>query len=99
MQLGLPASLLAGLAATQPGAATVAVAEPVDEQAVTAPAAGNLSAWKVADGAQVQAGELIAVMEAMKMEMQVHAHRAGTIRLLAQPGQLQAVGAVLAQIG
>ena len=99
VQLGLPASLLAGLAATQPGAATVAVAEPVDEQAVTAPAAGNLSAWKVADGAQVQAGELIAVMEAMKMEMQVHAHRAGTIRLLAQPGQLQAVGAVLAQIG
>ena len=99
VQLGLPASLLAGLAATQPGAAAVAVAEPVDEQAVTAPAAGNLSAWKVADGAQVQAGELIAVMEAMKMEMQVHAHRAGTIRLLAQPGQLQAVGAVLAQIG
>ncbi|MGE8317739.1 MAG: acetyl/propionyl/methylcrotonyl-CoA carboxylase subunit alpha [Comamonas sp.] len=101
VQLGLPASLLAGLASAQPGAgaALAAPAEPVDEQAVTAPAAGNLSAWKVADGDLVQAGDLIAVMEAMKMEMQVHAHRAGTIRLLAQAGGMQAAGAVLARIG
>lgn len=100
MTLGLPASLLAGLAAAQPGAAgeAAAPAEPVDDKAVTAPAAGNLSAWKVAEGAAVQAGDLVAVMEAMKMEMQVHAHRAGTIRLLAQKGELQVAGAVLARI-
>ncbi|OFU89036.1 MULTISPECIES: biotin carboxylase N-terminal domain-containing protein [Stenotrophomonas] len=99
MQLGLPASLLVGLAAAQPTTlAATAVAERVDEQAVTAPAAGNLSAWKVVDGAHVQEGDLIAVMEAMKMEMQVHAHRAGTIHLIAQQGQLQDMGAVLARI-
>ncbi|MFT4103870.1 MAG: hypothetical protein QM674_23170, partial [Burkholderiaceae bacterium] len=46
----------------------------------------------------VQEGELVAVMEAMKMEMQVNAHRAGTIRLLAQAGGAQAAGAVLARI-
>ena len=100
VSLGLPASLLAGLAAAQPGptAEAAAPAEPVDDKAVTAPAAANLSTWKVADGAVVQAGDLVAVMEAMKMEMQVHAHRAGTIRLLARKGELQAAGAVLARI-
>lgn len=98
--MGVPTSLLAGLAAAQPGPAaeTTAPAEPVDDKAVTAPAAGSLSTWKVADGAAVQAGDLVAVMEAMKMEMQVHAHRAGTIRLLAQKGVLQVTGAVLARI-
>ena len=83
------------------GGASPAPAAPfeVDPAAVAAPIAGSLQAWKVADGDTVAQGDTIATMEAMKMEMQVHAHRAGTIRLLAQPGQLQAVGAVLAQIG
>ena len=98
--LGLPASLLAGLAAAQPGAAaSVPEAAPAaDDSAVTAPAAGTLRAWKVEDGAAVQAGELLAVMEAMKMEMQVLAPRAGTIRRRAEAGAFQAAGAVLAHI-
>ena len=97
--LGLPASLLAGMA-VQPGdAAPAATAPPpADESAVTAPAAGTLVAWKVSEGAPVQAGELIAVMEAMKMEMQLHAHRAGSIQALAAAGGFHAAGAVLARI-
>ena len=104
VNLGLPASLLAGLTTTQAAVAgsvparASEPAEPEDSAAVTAPAAGNLSTWKVAEGAVVQAGDLIAVMEAMKMEMQVHAHRAGSIRLLARKGELQVAGAVLARI-
>lgn len=102
--LGLPAGLFEGLAAASPpvaGGAVVRATETVelkDANAVTAPSAGNLSAWKVADGVTVRAGELIAVMEAMKMEMQVHAHRAGTIHLMARKGELQVAGAVLARI-
>ena len=93
--LGLPVHLLAGLAAAQPGGTT---APAVDEHAVTAPAAGTLLAWKVAEGAAVQAGDLLAVMEAMKMEMQVHAHRAGAIHALAPAGSFHAAGAALARI-
>ena len=62
------------------------------------PIAGNLHAWKVADGDTVQEGDVIAVMEAMKMEMQVMAHRSGRITLTAAAGTGQALGAVIARI-
>jgi acetyl-CoA/propionyl-CoA carboxylase biotin carboxyl carrier protein len=97
--LGLPAHLLAGLAAAQPGGPRRPPMPPAaDEHAVTRPAAGTLLSWKVADGAAVQAGDLVAVMEAMKMEMQVHAHRAGHIRQHTPAGGFQAAGATLARI-
>ncbi|MBS0391102.1 MAG: ATP-grasp domain-containing protein [Proteobacteria bacterium] len=97
MQLGLPAALLQGLATTG-GAAALAPEAPVDEAAVAAPIAGNLHAWKVQDGAAVQAGDVIAVMEAMKMEMQVTAHRSGHITLQAEAGTYQSAGACIARI-
>lgn len=100
VSLGLPAVLLQGLAAGASGGAGVAAEKDViDPAAVASPIAGNLHAWKVADGDEVQEGDVIAVMEAMKMEMQVHAHRAGQIRLQAEAGTQQALGAVLARIG
>ena len=70
----------------------------MDAAAVTSPIAGNLHAWKVADGDTVQEGDVIAVMEAMKMEMQVTAHRAGRVALTAAAGTAQALGAVIARI-
>jgi len=83
-QIGLPRSFLAGLShAPQHDAAPAAG---VDDAAIHAPIAGSIQAWKIEDGAQVQAGDLLAVMEAMKMEVQVTAARAGIIRLVAQPG-------------
>jgi acetyl-CoA/propionyl-CoA carboxylase biotin carboxyl carrier protein len=42
---------------------------------------------------------VIAVMEAMKMEMQVTAHRSGVVALVAEAGKAQALGAVIARIG
>ncbi|MEG0202063.1 MAG: acetyl-CoA carboxylase biotin carboxyl carrier protein subunit, partial [Comamonas sp.] len=49
-------------------------------------------------GDEVKEGDVIAVMEAMKMEMQVAAHQSGRITLAAQAGTAQALGAVLAHI-
>jgi len=102
VSLGLPAELLRGLSAAGASAGAPAPAghaEAADPAAVTSPIAGTLHAWKVEDGAEVQEGDVIAVMEAMKMEMQVAAHRSGRITLQAQAGSYHAVGACLAQIG
>jgi len=99
VQLGLPAVLLQGLAAGAGGAVSVSSApEAVDAAAVQSPIAGNLHAWKVADGDAVQEGDVIAVMEAMKMEMQVSAHCSGRITLAAAAGTAQTLGAVIAHI-
>ena len=99
VHLGLPAVLLQGLANVSGGAAQVTAPElVVDAGAVTSPIAGNLHAWKVAEGDLVQDGDVIAVMEAMKMEMQVTAHGSGRITLTAEAGTSQALGAVIARI-
>ncbi|QCI12196.1 ATP-grasp domain-containing protein [Pseudomonas putida] len=87
-ELGLPAGLLAGinLGGAVPVADTPASAEAVDERAVVTPVAGNLHAWVAEDGAQVEAGQVIAVMEAMKMETSILAPCAGTLKITEQPG-------------
>jgi acetyl-CoA/propionyl-CoA carboxylase biotin carboxyl carrier protein len=70
----------------------------VDPEAVISPIAGNLHAWKVADGDEVKEGDVIAVMEAMKMEMQVSAHKSGRITLAAAGRHCPDLGAVIAHI-
>ncbi|KPF44607.1 acetyl/propionyl/methylcrotonyl-CoA carboxylase subunit alpha [Rhizobium sp. G187] len=85
--LGIPASLLAGLGGLAgQGTAAAAPAEKTDASAITAPIAGTLQAFKVEDGAMVQEGDLIAVMEAMKMETQITAARAGQVKFKAEAG-------------
>jgi len=100
MALGLPAELLRDLQSVAGGGAPPAPAAPVeaDPAAVAAPIAGSLQAWKVADGDTVAQGDTIATMEAMKMEMQVTAHRAGRIALNAERGAHVAAGVVIATI-
>jgi acetyl-CoA/propionyl-CoA carboxylase biotin carboxyl carrier protein len=46
---------------------------------LTAPMQGTIVKVAAEDGQQVEAGELIVVLEAMKMEQPINAHRAGTI--------------------
>ena len=101
MSLGLPAVLLSGLSAAAggAGAAPVEAAAVVDAAAVAAPVSGTVQGWKVADGDEVAAGSVIAVMEAMKMEMQVLAHRAGRIAFSVAAGGYVAAGAAIATIG
>lgn len=110
VSLGLPTSLLHGLAA---GAALSGTAIPggvyadgratgsrgaATDSHVTAPIAGTLQVWKVADGDVVAEGDTIAVMEAMKMEMAVTAHRAGCVALKVEAGCQLAAGTLLAEI-
>ncbi|RQO41343.1 acetyl/propionyl-CoA carboxylase subunit alpha [Variovorax sp. KBW07] len=102
LSLGLPPELLRGLssAASGVGAAPGAQASVVaDAAAVAAPVSGTLQGWKVADGDEVAQGTVIAVMEAMKMEMQVVAHRAGRIAMSAAAGGYVAAGVAIATIG
>ena len=99
--LGLPAELLRGWQSMAGGAASPTAAAPVaaDPAGVTAPIAGILQKWKVADGDSVTQGDTIATMEAMKMEMQVTAHRAGRISLKTEQGAHVAAGVTIAAIG
>jgi acetyl-CoA/propionyl-CoA carboxylase biotin carboxyl carrier protein len=67
--------------------------------ALTAPMQGTIVTVAVTDGQAVKVGELIVVLEAMKMEQPLTAHRAGTVAGLAVvPGQIVATGAVICTI-
>jgi acetyl-CoA/propionyl-CoA carboxylase biotin carboxyl carrier protein len=60
---------------------------------------GTVVKVAVEEGQQVAAGELIVVLEAMKMENPVTAHKDGTITGLAvEPGAAVTQGTVLAEI-
>ena len=48
--------------------------------AVVSPMQGTVLSVAVADGDEIEAGRVICIVEAMKMENEVHAHRAGTVR-------------------
>lgn len=77
MQLGLPAELLNAVRHGGSVAAPILGGEPEHESAVLCPMDGNLVAWQAADGASVTKGQAVAVVEAMKMESPVLAHRDG----------------------
>ena len=64
--------------------------------AVVSPMQGTVLAVEVADGDEVEAGQVICVVEAMKMENEVHAHRAGRVTdLSVAPGQQVTTGQVI----
>jgi acetyl-CoA/propionyl-CoA carboxylase biotin carboxyl carrier protein len=66
---------------------------------LTAPMQGTIVKIAVEEGQQVAAGELVVVLEAMKMEQPINAHKAGTITgLVAEVGQTVTNGAVIAEI-
>ncbi len=103
MALGLPAELLRGLqsgssSGGNSAAEAHAIATEIDPATVAAPITGTLQSWKVADGDTVAAGDPIASMEAMKMEMQVAAHRVGRIALKVEQGAYITAGTGIAEI-
>jgi acetyl-CoA/propionyl-CoA carboxylase biotin carboxyl carrier protein len=66
---------------------------------LTSPMQGTIVKVAVEDGAQVEAGDLIVVLEAMKMEQPLNAHKAGTISgLSAAVGEVVTAGATLCDI-
>jgi acetyl-CoA/propionyl-CoA carboxylase, biotin carboxylase, biotin carboxyl carrier protein len=67
--------------------------------ALTSPMQGTIVKIVATDGQQVAAGELIVVLEAMKMEQPLNAHKAGTITgLTAEVGATVSNGAVICEI-
>ncbi|RMC39827.1 acetyl/propionyl-CoA carboxylase subunit alpha [Paracoccus siganidrum] len=96
-ELGLPAGLLAARpSGDHPPALPDAPTH--DDALLRAPVAGTLTLWQAHDGDQVEAGQVVAVIEAMKMETRIEAHRAGRLSRLADAGQVLAHDAPLARI-
>jgi len=52
----------------------------VAEGAVTAPMTGKIISVKVKKGDQVMAGQILCIIEAMKMENEITAPKAGTVQ-------------------
>ncbi|MCU1574357.1 MAG: acetyl-CoA carboxylase [Micrococcaceae bacterium] len=70
-----------------------------DGAALTSPMQGTIVKVAVANGDVVAEGDLMVVLEAMKMEQPLTAHRSGTVQgLTAQAGDAVNAGAVLATI-
>jgi acetyl-CoA/propionyl-CoA carboxylase biotin carboxyl carrier protein len=71
----------------------------VSGDAVAAPMQGTIVKVAVSEGEQVEAGDLVVVLEAMKMENPVTAHKAGTVTgLAAEVGQSVSQGSVLLEL-
>jgi acetyl-CoA/propionyl-CoA carboxylase biotin carboxyl carrier protein len=69
------------------------------QDAVVSPMQGTVLAVSVADGAEVEAGAVICIVEAMKMENEVYAHRAGVVsQLSVEPGEPVSTGQVICAI-
>ncbi|MGH8888986.1 MAG: acetyl/propionyl/methylcrotonyl-CoA carboxylase subunit alpha [Acidothermaceae bacterium] len=66
---------------------------------LVAPMQGTIVKVAVVEGQRVETGDLVVVLEAMKMEQPLLAHQAGVIaNLSAEPGQSVAGGAVVCEI-
>jgi len=71
----------------------------VSSDALTSPMQGTIVKIAVEEGQVVEIGDLVVVLEAMKMEQPINAHKAGTITgLTATVGLTVANGLVLAEI-
>ena len=69
-------------------------------EAIPAPLAGNIFKVKVAAGQQVNQGDVIVIMEAMKMETEVRAPRGGTVvSVSVKEGDAVQVGEALLMLG
>ena len=95
-----PASSGAGPARTpRRRAGAAAAGPPASGDSLTSPMQGTLVKVAVEDGATVAAGDLVVVLEAMKMEQPVAAHKAGVVKgLAATVGEVVVSGAVICEI-
>ncbi|MBM9504597.1 acetyl/propionyl/methylcrotonyl-CoA carboxylase subunit alpha [Actinacidiphila acididurans] len=106
LEVSLPASLGMTLARTAAAGgakpkrrATTRASTAVSGDALSSPMQGTIVKVAVEENQQVQEGDLIVVLEAMKMEQPLNAHRSGTvIGLKAEVGTSVSSGAVICEI-
>lgn len=98
-----PAAPVAAAAPAAPAATPAPAAAPAaaaDGQKVLSPMPGTILSVNVSVGSAVKAGEVILILEAMKMENEIVAPCDGTVKQLAvQKGSTVATDALLAVVG
>ena len=87
-------------AAPAPAAAPAApvAAAPAGGESVNAPMPGNILDIKVANGSAVKKGDVLIILEAMKMENEIVAPCDGTVNIVVTKGASVETGAVLCTI-
>jgi len=105
LEVVLPAGLGIGAgrggrgAVRRPGRRSAPRATASSNGALTSPMQGTIVKVAIEDGATVGPGDLVVVLEAMKMEQPLVAHRAGRVRgLAAAVGQTVSAGSVICEI-
>ncbi len=104
LEVSLPGGLSAGPARStsrKPPSAHKATssASAASGDSLTAPMQGTIVKVAVADGDAVESGDLVVVLEAMKMEQPINAHQAGTVTgLTAGVGDVVSSGTVICEI-
>ena len=94
-----PAPVAAPAPAAAPAAAPAPVAAaPAGGESVNAPMPGNILDIKVANGAIVKKGDVLMILEAMKMENEIMAPCDGTVNVVVTKGSSVETGAVLCTI-
>lgn len=82
-----------------PMAAPAAAPAGTVANAVVAPMPGNINAVKVTSGQQVKKGDVLVVLEAMKMENEIYAERDGKIgQVFVQKGATVGTGTPLVEL-
>ena len=97
-RLGLPAGMFTQSTTTTQHDIQQHTSFDVQPEHLPAPINGAIIAWKVQSGEQVSEGQVVAIMEAMKMEVQVVAHQSGQIQILAAVGATCQADDVIASI-
>lgn len=100
VELGLPDNflqLLGGLSVAAPQEKGEKQQE-TTEGDLCAPIPGTIRTWLVEDGADVDAGATVAIMEAMKMETAIVAPCSGKIKIIKQAGENQQAGEIIGRI-
>jgi acetyl-CoA/propionyl-CoA carboxylase biotin carboxyl carrier protein len=105
LEVSLPASLSTAVTGRTTGGAkpkrrvAKKAGAAVTGDSLTSPMQGTIVKVAVEEGQQVTEGELVVVLEAMKMEQPINAHRSGTVRALtAETGASLGTGALICDI-
>jgi acetyl-CoA/propionyl-CoA carboxylase biotin carboxyl carrier protein len=107
LEVTLPAGLVTGTGpaasgrtpAPRRGGGRTRAAAAGGDDALTSPMQGTIVKIAVADGDEVAEGELVVVLEAMKMEQPINAHKAGVVSgLSAAVGDVVTPGATICEL-